>query len=95
MRIIGQTNDELLLFSPATGSRLMSGLMLAVGGLFFLLAVAICLACLGVPVIAKPVGGFWSRGVKGSLARLLLLARWERPRSSLGLSGFPRTTYAT
>jgi len=61
MRIIGQTNDELVLFSPATSSRFMSGLMIGLGGLFLLLAVALCLACLGVPVIAKPIGGFWTQ----------------------------------
>jgi hypothetical protein len=61
MRIIGETNDELVLFSPATGSRFMSGLMIGLGGLLFLLAAALCLACLGVPVIAKPIGGFWTQ----------------------------------
>jgi hypothetical protein len=61
MKIIGQTNNELVLFSPATGSRFMSGLMIGLGGLFFLLAASLCLACLGVPVIAKPIGGFWTQ----------------------------------
>ena len=61
MKIIGQTNDELLLFCPATGSRFMCGVMIGVGGLLFLLGLALCLACLGVPVVAKPVGGFWTQ----------------------------------
>jgi hypothetical protein len=61
MKIIGQTNDELLLFCPATGSRFLCGMMIGLGGLLFLLALALCLACLGVPVITKPIGGFWTR----------------------------------
>jgi hypothetical protein len=40
MRIIRHTNDELVLFSPATGSRFMSSLMIGLGGVFFLLAAA-------------------------------------------------------
>ena len=39
----------------------MCGVLLGLGGLFFLLAVALALACLGIPVIAKPVGGFWTQ----------------------------------
>jgi hypothetical protein len=71
MKIIGQTDDELVLFSPATGSRLMCSLMIGLGGLLFLLAVALCLACLGVPVIAKPVGGFWTQ--VGGIAFLMII----------------------
>jgi hypothetical protein len=39
----------------------MCGLMLGLGSLFFLLAAALCLASLGIPVIAKPIGGFWTQ----------------------------------
>ena len=70
MKIIGQTSDELVLFSPATGSRFMCSLMIGLGGLLFLLALALCLACLGIPVIAKPVGGFWTQ--VGGIAFLMI-----------------------
>jgi len=91
MRIIGQTDDELVLFSPVTASRFMCSVMIGLGGLFFLLAVALSLACIGIPVIAKPVGGFWTQ--VGGIAFLVIIGLAFGIPGAVMMSGLADLTF--
>ena len=59
MKITHQTADELVLSCSALNSRILYGLLVAFGGGMVLLALGLCLALQGIPVLPKPVGSFW------------------------------------